>query len=244
MSLLPNKELHWPIDWAGVELIAASEGCRLKAYKDIVGAWTLGWGETSGISEGMTWSQEEADRRLCERLTEFAAAARRALTRQASPSEFAAMVSLAYNIGQTAFARSSVVKAHNRGDKVAAARAFHLWNKAGGKMVKGLVLRRAKESALYLAPTAAETMQSASASATPDVSPACEKPLSQSPTFISGLSSLITGGLAFASQASPQISHIAGNLGVSPILIVAATAVVVGVVVITRRWRQRQEGRG
>jgi lysozyme len=241
---LPNKDLPWPIDWAGVELIAASEGCRLTAYKDIAGVWTLGWGETSGIKAGMTWTQEEADRRLCDRLQGFYDAVNLLTKYQTTPFEYAAMVSLAYNIGDAAFARSSVLKAHNRGDKAAAARAFHLWNKAGGKVIRGLSLRRAKEAALYLTPSPAETLQSAAAPATPDASPACEKPLSKSPTFVSGVSSIATGGLAFASQVSPQVGHIARNLGISPVLIVAAVAVVVGVVVIVRRWRQRQEGRG
>jgi lysozyme len=149
-ALLPSKNLPWPIDWEGVALIAQSEGCRLRAYRDVAGVWTLGWGETLGIVEGMTWTQNEADRRLCERLTEFASGVCGHLTTPVTTSEFAALVSLAYNIGLAAFARSSVLKAHNRGDRAGAARAFTLWNRAGGKVIQGLVTRRAREAALYL----------------------------------------------------------------------------------------------
>jgi lysozyme len=65
-------------------------------------------------------------------------------------SEFDALVSFAWNVGIAGMQNSSVIKAHNKGDKQAAARAFGLWNKAGGKAVAGLTRRRAAEAALYL----------------------------------------------------------------------------------------------
>ena len=72
--------------------------------------------------------------------------------REPNQNEFDAMVLLCFNIGPAGFRRSTVLKAHNRGDCQAAARAFGLWNKSGGKVYAGLTKRRAEESALYLTP--------------------------------------------------------------------------------------------
>jgi lysozyme len=66
-------------------------------------------------------------------------------------NQFSAMVSLAYNIGVGAFARSTVARKHNEGDHQAAAEAFALWNKAGGRVLAGLVRRRKEEADLYSA---------------------------------------------------------------------------------------------
>ena len=67
----------------------------------------------------------------------------------ASQEQFDAMVCLTYNIGPAAFARSTVLRKHNAGDFPAAAKAFLMWNKAGGKVLRGLTRRREAEAALY-----------------------------------------------------------------------------------------------
>ena len=61
-----------------------------------------------------------------------------------------AIISLAYNIGVNGFKRSSVLRLLKQGDKLAAADAFLLWNKAGGKVLKGLVNRQKKELEIFL----------------------------------------------------------------------------------------------
>ena len=236
-SYLPSKNLPWPIDWEGVALIAQSEGCRLRAYRDVAGVWTLGWGETLGIVEGMTWTQNEADRRLCERLTEFASGVCGHLTTPATTSEFAALVSLAYNIGLAAFARSSVLKAHNRGDRAGAARAFTLWNRAGGKVIQGLVTRRAREAALYL--KGGKRITSGCGNS-PDADPV--RPLTRSPASQAGAVSVATGALALAAEHSSQVNELAWNLSLRPLAVLAVVAIAVGAVVLWRRWKQRREG--
>lgn len=151
--MLPDRNLPWPVIWPAVEEIARSEGCRLVAYRDIAGIWTIGWGHTKGVRVGDIITQEEADRRLLDELHGFAEGVIERLARPASAWQFGAMVSLAYNIGLAAFAGSSVLRAHNAGDFAAARRAFELWNKAtidGRKqVVAGLAARRAREGALY-----------------------------------------------------------------------------------------------
>ncbi|MDR1063052.1 MAG: lysozyme [Azoarcus sp.] len=236
-ALLPLKNLPWPIDWEGVVLIAQSEGCRLKAYRDVAGVWTLGWGETEGIREGMTWTQGEADLKLCERLGEFAMDVRAHLKAPASPAEVAALVSLAYNIGIGAFVRSSVLRAHNRGDKAGAARAFALWNRAGKRIVQGLVTRRAREAALYLK---GGKLRASGCGHNPDADRV--RPLTRSPTSQAGAVSIATGGLALASEYSAPVRELAWSLSLRPVIVVAVAAIVVGAIVLWRRWKQRREG--
>ena len=71
---LPNPSLPWPIAMQGVALIAESESLRLRAYRCPVGVWTIGWGETDGVHPGDTCTQEQADRWLCDDLTDRAIA--------------------------------------------------------------------------------------------------------------------------------------------------------------------------
>lgn len=133
-------------------LVAEYEGFRSRAYRCPAGVWTIGYGSTAGVREGDTITREAALQRLREELHHFMAGVQRLLRLPATPHQLAAMTSLAFNIGLGAFAKSSVLRLHNAGDPVAAARAFELWNKAGGRVLPGLVRRRAAEAALYLTP--------------------------------------------------------------------------------------------
>ena len=67
-----------------------------------------------------------------------------------SSNEFGACLCLSYNIGLGAFAKSTVLREINAGNKGKAAEAFKMWNKAGGKVVKGLVNRRSAEANLFI----------------------------------------------------------------------------------------------
>lgn len=135
---------------AGRKLIAGFEGCRLEAYKDIVGVWTIGYGHTEGVSAGQKITQEEADGLLAKDLDLFANGVEKLLTRVPTQAQFDAMVSLAFNIGLSGFKGSSILKYFNAGQDSKAAEYFLKWNKAGGKIVSGLVRRRAAEAELYL----------------------------------------------------------------------------------------------
>lgn len=115
--------------------------------------WTIGWGNAQHVGPFDETTPEEADRVFAIKLRFFTQGVLELLTRPATENQLAAMVSLAFNIGLAAFARSTVLRAHNAGDTAAAARAFALWNKAGGREMPGLVRRRAREAALYLTPT-------------------------------------------------------------------------------------------
>jgi lysozyme len=144
------------VNQAGVDLIRRFEGCRLDAYPDPgTGGdpWTIGYGATGpGIAPGVVWTQEEAEARLVEDIAQFAGAVDRALTVPVSANEFAAMVSLAFNIGAGAFRKSTLLRLVNDGHFEAAAEQFLRWNRAGGREMPGLTRRRQAERQLFLTP--------------------------------------------------------------------------------------------
>ena len=143
---------------AGVDLIKRWEGCRLKAYPDPATGgepWTIGYGLTSAagivpVKRGLVITQAQADEYLVKSLEKYEAAVSKALTKTPTPNQFAAMVSLCFNVGPGAFARSSVVRKFNAGDTRGAADAFRLWTKAAGKVMAGLKNRREDERKLFL----------------------------------------------------------------------------------------------
>lgn len=138
-------------------LIHHFEQCRLTAYRDAVGVPTIGWGMTyypdgSRVQMGDKITQDQADdmfARILER--DFAGPVRNALgSTDTSPAQFGAMVALAYNIGLKGFTGSSVMRRHKAGASDAeVTTAFQMWNKAGGRILNGLVRRRNAEAALY-----------------------------------------------------------------------------------------------
>lgn len=143
---------------AGRKAIAGHEGVRLKAYPDPATGgepWTIGVGHTSAagppkVYKGLTITAAECDEILSRDLATFEAAVSKAVTAPLNQNQFDALVSLAFNIGAGAFARSTLVKKLNDRDYRGAADQFAVWNKAGGRVMSGLVKRRADERALFL----------------------------------------------------------------------------------------------
>ena len=149
---------------AGIDLMHQFEGCerkrpdgRFEAYLCPAKVWTIGWGSTGKdpfnggmIRQGTVWTREQCDRRFEMHLAQFEEGVRDGIGKApTTQAQFDAMVCLAYNIGVNAFQRSTVLRRHNAGDYAGAAAAFSMWNKGGGKVLKGLVRRRAAEAALY-----------------------------------------------------------------------------------------------
>ena len=142
------------INPAGLALIQQWEGLALTAYRDIAGVWTIGWGHTGGVYKGQVITQTEALQLLMGDLAGFEAfVAAHTDPAATSDNQFAAMVSLAYNIGTGGFLGSTVLRDHKAGDFQGAAAAFLLWDKAhvDGQLVvvRGLLNRRIAEAALY-----------------------------------------------------------------------------------------------
>jgi lysozyme len=139
----------------GIALIHSFEQCRLEAYPDPGSRdgtpWTIGWGSTGpGIKKGVRWTQAQADARFAEDIARFSAKVAALLgDAPTNQNQFDALVSLAYNIGVGALQKSTVLRKHKAGDYAGAARAFLMWNKNDGKVMRGLTRRRLAESDLY-----------------------------------------------------------------------------------------------
>ena len=138
----------------GLDLIKAFEGLSLKAYPDPATGgepWTIGYGHTGkGVKPGMVWSQVDADLQLIEDVRRFADGVSKALDgAPTTQGQFDAMVSLAYNVGLGNFGGSTLLKKHRAGDYLGAAGEFPKWNKAAGRVMNGLVRRRAAEAQMY-----------------------------------------------------------------------------------------------
>lgn len=135
---------------AMVALIGGYEGLRTVAYRDVVGIPTVCFGETRGVEMGDSYTVEQCKTMLGEGIIEFSAGVDRCLTAYVPDKSYTAFVSLAYNIGTGAFCRSTVVRKANAGDLVGACNAITMWNKGGGRVLQGLVNRRADEKRLCL----------------------------------------------------------------------------------------------
>lgn len=143
------------VDSAGIDLISQFEGLRLNAYDDGVKVWTIGWGTTvypNGVKvkKGDKITLEQAKQYKAHDLAKFEKAVNDAVKVPLNQNQFNALVSLAYNIGVSAFTNSTLVKRLNEGNYKAAADQFLVWINAGGKRMQGLVNRRNKEREVFL----------------------------------------------------------------------------------------------
>ncbi|WP_033134607.1 lysozyme [Acinetobacter sp. MN12] len=139
----------------GLDLIASLEDTKLKAYDDGVGVWTIGIGTTvypNGVKvkKGDSCTLDQAKSYFAHDLKRFEASVNNLVKVPLSQNQFDALVSLVYNIGQTAFSKSTLLKKLNAKDYAGAADQFPQWNRGGGKVMKGLVRRRDAERALFL----------------------------------------------------------------------------------------------
>jgi lysozyme len=137
-------------------MVIAFEKEVLTGYLDPVGIPTIGIGHVIKPGEPYRVGQKitrEESRRLFKKDTAWAVkAVNRLVTRPLNQNQFDALVSLVFNIGEVGFSNSTVLRETNRGNFVAAAKAFALWNKAKGRVLKGLVRRRKAEAELFLRP--------------------------------------------------------------------------------------------
>ena len=140
------------INSKGLAIIQTYEGCKLEAYKDIVGVLTIGFGHTgSDVKPGMVITPERAVELLKQDVEYFETHVDFDLQGTVcTDNQFSACVSLAYNIGLGNFQASSVLRRMKNGNFTGAADAFLMWNKAGGQELRGLTRRRQAERKLFL----------------------------------------------------------------------------------------------
>ena len=139
------------INCAGLAIIKKYEGLKLKAYKCPAGIWTIGWGHTGDVKASDVITTHQAEAILDADLDKFECGVEM-LCPRSNANQFSALVSFAFNVGIDALKKSTLLKLFLAGGPLAAAAQFAKWNKGGGKVLPGLVKRRAAERALFLSP--------------------------------------------------------------------------------------------
>lgn len=180
----------------GIKLLKSFEGWRSKAYRDSVGVWTIGYGHTSmagppKVTSSMTITKAQGEAILKKDLKKYEKAVNDYVRVQLTQEQFDALVSFCYNVGPGNFKKSSVLRYVNarRFDDVPS--RLMLWNKAGGKVLRGLTRRRAAEGELWSSGTREYKHASA---AFPDA-PRGKSPM-ESTTNIAATMSAVAGGTA------------------------------------------------
>lgn len=138
-----------------LKMLAHHEGVRKKPYKCPAGLWTVGVGHLIGDGKSLpdswnrTFTLEEVYAILAKDVERFERGVSRLITYPLSQNEYDAIISFAFNLGLGCLQRSTLRSALNRGDKVAAIESLLKYNKAGGKVLKGLDNRRKDEAAMF-----------------------------------------------------------------------------------------------
>lgn len=150
-----------------IHMIKHHEGVRTKPYQCPALLWTVGVGHVIDPNHARIpladrkqlpipagWDRvltmEEVDEILRQDLRRFESGVLRLCPGTTSQGQFDALVSFAFNVGLGNLQKSTIRMKHNRGEHEAAAEAFLMWTKAGGRELPGLVKRRKDERALYL----------------------------------------------------------------------------------------------
>jgi lysozyme len=149
-AVAPYEAAERLLEVDGLELIKAFEGLRLKAYLCSARVWTIGYGHTKGVKQGAVCTQAEADAFLLEDVKWVLTAVERTVKVPLTPGQRAAINSFVFNCGAGAFRTSTMLRKLNTGDYKGAAAEFPRWNKAGGKVINGLVSRRKAERKVFL----------------------------------------------------------------------------------------------
>lgn len=204
------------INSAGLSILKRFEGLRLTAYSDAGGTATIGWGHTRGVVQGDKTTAAGADIFLAHDVGDAEDAVNQLVSCELNPNQFSALVCLVFNIGETQFAQSSMLKLLNAGEIDAAANEFHRWNNAGGQQLPGLTRRRQAEEELYRRPV---------------------KPLSSSRTIQAGTVAASGSAISIASQlydVRDSISSIAYEWKWGAIAVAVLTLIAVGFMVYAR----------
>ena len=133
----------------GLDLIKHFESLQLKAYKCSANVWTIGYGHTKNVKEGDRICEDQANCFLMQDLYSVERAIIRLVKVKLNQNQFDALCSLIFNIGISAFNKSTLLAKLNNGDYVGAAEQFRRWNKVNNVVMAGLVRRRQAEEDLF-----------------------------------------------------------------------------------------------
>jgi lysozyme len=132
-------------------LIMKWEGTVYKGYVDPIGIATKCTGDTNDVVVGKAYTKEQCEKSLSDQIAAHSAPVLKCTPGLADhPYQLAAAISLTYNIGSGAYCRSSVARRFNQGDFIRACNNFLAWDRAGGKVLRGLQNRRRDERRICL----------------------------------------------------------------------------------------------
>jgi len=134
----------------GISLIKKFEGCKLDAYQCSAKVWTIGFGTTKGVKEGDHCTMREAEDWLADDLYEFEKYIHKYVNTPLDQNQFDSLVAWTYNLGPTNLRESTLLVRINDLDFDDVPYQMKRWNRAGGKVLDGLVRRREAESLLWL----------------------------------------------------------------------------------------------
>ena len=138
------------VSQSGIDLIKEFEGCRLEAYQDGAGIWTIGYGHIQAVKPGDTCTQEEADDWLNYDLDWAVLAVSRYVEVPVGQNQFDALVSFTFNLGVRSLRESSLLRLLNSGKDSLTALEFPKWDKVAGEASPGLLKRRNAEMQMFL----------------------------------------------------------------------------------------------
>jgi lysozyme len=126
------------------------EGCRLSAYQDGGGKWTLGYGHTAGVTPSQACTEEQAEAWLQDDLNEAGKDVNWLIDVALTQNEFDALADFVFNLGAGSLERSTLRKYLNSGQVISAAAEFPKWDNVHGIPSEGLRRRRLAEQELFL----------------------------------------------------------------------------------------------
>jgi len=143
-----HEDLHFDHD--GIDLVKMAEGCKLTAYQCPAGIWTIGYGSTGGdVVEGLSITAAQAEARLLHDVRHAEDCVKAFVKVEINQHQYDALVDFCFNVGGGNFAQSTLLKKVNANKFDEVEQEFLRWDKAGGRVLKGLHDRRVKEAELF-----------------------------------------------------------------------------------------------
>ncbi len=211
---------NFTISSSGLDAIKGFEGFYPKAYLCPAGVPTIGYGHTQSVSKndvkiGRTITKAEAEKLLRQDLSWAEKAVKKAVKVKLTQGQFDALVSFTFNVGAGAFGRSTLLKKLNKGDYKAVPTELARWNRGGGRVLAGLVKRRAIEGEMW----------GIKGNMPQIVDEPINKPLTKSRT-LAGIATAATGEAV--QQAAQEISFIGDMLNIEHLKIAGSALIILG----------------
>lgn len=211
------------------QLIKKWEQLRLEAYLPTPNdVWTIGWGHTKGVKKGQRISRTQAQTFFEEDVGWAVHAVNKNVKVGLTQNQFDTLVSFVFNIGETDFRSSTLLRKLNAGDYEGAAEQLPRWNKQKGKILRGLVRRRAEEMEWFLTPDT--DYVGGVIDTVPEL-----KSLKKSKEMIGGILALLTG-------AAPIMGGESLKSSVDPLVLISVALLAIGAFLVWNRLSSRKKG--